>query len=174
VLQVGSMKGLHSLMASQSTIIRHADPSDIDSILSLMLALAEFEGYAEQFVVTKDELKHRLFTKKDFSVLVAEHEQNTVAILVYYTLPFTYDLKPWFYIKELFVDGAYRSKGLGKKLMIGLAEEAKNQGCSKIRWDVLSTNEPAKAFYQSLGAAQDEDWALFSLSSDNISQLVSR
>ncbi len=168
------MKDLHSVMAKNTTIIRQAELSDIDRILSLMLALAEFEGYADQFVVTKADLEQRLFTKKDFSVLVAERNQNAVAILVYYILPFTYDLKPWFYIKELFVDAEYRSEGLGKKLMIGLAKEAKKQGCSKIRWDVLSTNEPAKTFYQSLGASHDDDWALFSLSSKKISQLVLR
>ena len=117
-----------------------------------MLELAKFEGYADKFVVTQSDLEERLINNKDFSILVAEVDSKITGILVYYTLPFTYDLKPWLYIKELFIDADYRSLGLGKKLMHGLAIEAKKLGCTKIRWDVLSSNEAAKAFYQSLGA----------------------
>jgi len=154
--------------------VRQAQETDCDDVLRLMMELAEFEGYADQFVVTKAELNNRLFNNKDFNVLVAESENAITGILVYYTLPFTYDLKPWFYIKELFVDANFRSAGVGKQLMLGLAKEAKQQGCTKIRWDVLSSNEPAKAFYQSLGAKHDDDWALFSLSAEGLSKLVAR
>lgn len=151
---------------------RQAELKDSKKILSLMIDLAEFEGYADQFIVTLNDLDKRLFKNKDFCVLVSEVDQQVVAILVYYYLPFTYDLKPWIYIKELFVDQQYRSLGLGKQLMIKLAKEAIENKCSKIRWDVLSTNLKATKFYQSLGAKHDKEWLLFNMDEANLKKLA--
>ncbi len=165
------MRVLRLLKAKNTTVIRQALLKDSQRILQLMRDLAIFEGYAEQFSVHLEDLEERLFIQQDFCVLVAEVEHDVVGILVYYTLPFTYDLKPWFYIKELFIDAGCRSLGLGKQLMVALAQEARQQGCSKIRWDVLSSNERAKQFYCSLGARHDKNWSLFSLPADQITQL---
>ncbi len=160
-------------MANNGFKIRHAKLKDGDDVLRLMVDLAKFEGYADEFKVTKKDLEERLFKQQAFCVLVAEVEDKITAILVYYYLPFTYDLKPWIYIKELYVDSKHRNQGLGKKLMKVLALEATDKGCSKIRWDVLSSNKAAQSFYQSLGAKHDDDWSLFSLTSNKILELVS-
>jgi N-acetylglutamate synthase-like GNAT family acetyltransferase len=85
---------------SESAVIRHAQRSDIAALLSMMTALAKFEGYAEKFRVTATELA-----------------DQPLGMLVYYHLPFSYDLKPWVYMMELFVYEPMRSAGIGKKLM---------------------------------------------------------
>lgn len=152
--------------------IRHAIHTDCDDVLKLMKQLAEFEGYADDFCVTHAELKKRLFDEQDFYVLVVEKNKRIVGILVYYYLPFTFDLKPWIYIKELYINSSARGQGFGKHLMTALAQQAKDKGVSKIRWDVLSSNDHAKNFYLSLGASHNKEWQLFSLSSENILKLV--
>lgn len=79
---------------SESAVIRHAQRSDIAALLSMMTALAKFEGYAEKFRVTATELEIRLFNHQDFKVLIAELAGQPLGMLVYYHLPFSYDLKP--------------------------------------------------------------------------------
>ena len=148
---------------SESVTTRPAQRSDIAALLAMMKALAVFEGYTDEFRVTAAELEKRLFDYRDFEVLVAEQFGRPCGMLVYYRLPFTYDLKPWVYMKELFVQEHVRSAGVGKALMQHLFAECNQQGVSKIRFDVLTSNVRAQDFYQSLGARADTDWQLFSV-----------
>lgn len=160
------------MKANSALCVRHAQRHDIDDLLRLMLKLAEFEGYAQQFKVNKQALEKQLFERQDFSVLVAEVDQKLVGILVFYYLPFTYDLTPWAYIKELYVETEQRSLGIGKQLMQALAKECHSQQVTKIRWDVLSSNTKAMKFYQSLGGAHDKNWMLYSLNKNAINSLA--
>ncbi len=153
--------------------IRHAERRDSDELLSMMIQLAEFEGYADGFRVTKSELDKRLFDAKDFCVLIAEVDGRISGMLVYYYLPFTYDLTPWVMIKELFVKGECRSRGVAKSLMAALAKNCVEQGSQKIRWDVLSSNIKAKRFYESLGAESSELWEFYSMGGKAIAALSS-
>ncbi len=159
-------------MNASRIVIRKALPSDCDKLLQMMIKLAEFEGYLKDFSVTRSELEKRLFQKKDFQVLIAQANGSVAGMLVYYWLPFSYDLKPWAYMKELFVEDDYRSMGLGKMLMKNFARECVKNGCSKIRWDVLSANDPAKNFYISLGANLANEWLLFTMNKQNICSLA--
>ena len=154
---------MSSKTAGQNCRIRRAQPGDEPRLLLLMQALAEFEGYLSAFCVTEQALTEVMFQTGQVQALVAEDQQQLIAMLVFYQLPFSYDLKPWWYIKELYVKPAYRSQQLGQQLMQQLIRDCQAQGGSKIRWDVLSTNQRAKAFYQSQGGAHDQQWELFSL-----------
>ncbi|WP_444887603.1 GNAT family N-acetyltransferase [Microbulbifer sp. VAAC004] len=147
-------------------LIRNAKPSDIRQLLEMMRGLAKFEGYLDKFKVTEEELNNRLFKRADFQCLVAEDSGVAIGYLVFYALPFTYDLTPWLWIKELYVVGnkEYRRKGVGRALMGYLIKEAYERGSAKIKWEVLSTNVDAQAFYQQLGGAPEQKWQIWSLS----------
>jgi len=148
---------------SSNIVVRHAEPDDSRAVLGLMQALAEFEGYAERFRVTEAALYEGLFERRSFNVLVASVEGRLVGILTYYHLPFTYDLTPWVYMKELYVETDFRGAGVGRCLMNKLIAECRARGGRRIRWDVLSDNLPAKRFYQTLGARHDCSWELYAL-----------
>ncbi len=141
-------------------IIRHALESDCDALLALMKKLAIFEDYIDDFAVTVKDLKKHGFTKNspDFTALVAEHDNNLLGYLVYYLIPFTYDLKPTLFIKELYVDKSSRGQNIGKKLMQAVIVDAKEKGCGRLKWDVLSDNIVAQSFYKSFGATYDSRW----------------
>ena len=146
-------------------IIRRANKNDCPSLLPLMKQLAIFEGYIDDFKVTVDDLiRHGFPTEGDpnFTAIVAENvaekDQLLLAYLVYYLIPFTYDLKPTLFIKELFVDQSARGQGVGKALMQRAIEDAKYKQCGRIKWDVLTDNTRAQSFYQSLGAVHDRQW----------------
>lgn len=146
-----------------SVIIREAQPEDCASVLQLMQQLAEFEGYLSQFSVTEGDILRLSFEQQKFQVLVAEQANKLQGILVYYTLPFTYDLTPWLFIKELFVSESARGRGIGEGLMQRLIQIARQQGSSKIKWEVLSNNLTAQTFYLHMGAKMEQDWQTFSL-----------
>lgn len=148
---------------AENPLVRQAQPQDCAAILALMRELARFEGYENEFRVTEGALCKGLFEQQNFYVLVATFEDAVVGILTYYFLPFTYDLSPWIYIKELYVDAAYRSRGIGKKMMEELMCICREAGGTKIRWNVLSNNHQAKKFYLSLGASCEFQWEIFNM-----------
>jgi RimJ/RimL family protein N-acetyltransferase len=44
-----------------------------------------------------------------------------------------------------------------------LTDLAAERGYGRVEWWVLDWNEPAQAFYRSLGAAPQEDWTVWRL-----------
>lgn len=127
-------------------VIRPAQPDDCAAILLLMRELARFEGYESEFKVTEAALADGLFEQRKFHVLVASYNGSLVGLLTYYFLPFTYDLSPWIYIKELYVGDDYRSRGIGKALMNAVVDICRENRGTKIRWDVLAENRAARNF----------------------------
>ena len=154
--------------------VRHWTERDISSVLPLMRDLAVFEQYIDSFAVTETVLLEQGFkiTPPNFYCLVAELESQVVGVLVYYFLPFSASAKPVLYIKELFVTQAARGHGAGKALMQRAALEAREAGCSGVKWTVARWNDPAKRFYESLGAAANPVWIEYGLNSANLETLA--
>src|SRR5512132_2971822 len=91
-------------------------------------------------------------TPRDFHCLVAEESSDLVGFLVYHFVAFTYRAKPNLIIKELYIAGPHRSRGVGKLLMKAVAKEAAFTGCGMIKWWVAKWNERGIEFYKQLGA----------------------
>ena len=140
--------------------IRKAVEADIPNLLPLMRQLAEFEKYAHDFAVTEHVLREQGFHRSppDFHCLVAEEGNDLVGFLVYHFVAFTYRAKPNLIIKELYIAGPHRSRGVGKLLMKAVAQEAAFTGCGVIKWWVAKWNERGIEFYKQLGAKIDSDW----------------
>ncbi|MBY4677635.1 GNAT family N-acetyltransferase [Marinobacterium arenosum] len=151
--------------------VRDARTEDCDALLTLMRQLARFEGYEDQFRVTAADLLER-GGRGDFHALVADSGQGLAGMLVYYFQPFSYDLTPWLVIKELYIDARYRGQGLGSQLMQAAAQRCQAAGGSRMRWDVLTDNQPARAFYESLGAEPQCQWQGYQISGDALLQLA--
>jgi ribosomal protein S18 acetylase RimI-like enzyme len=143
--------------------VRKATESDTTSIWNFMKELAIFEHYIDIFAITPEIVIERGFQKSppDFYCLVAEAEEKIVGILVYYLLPYTAQNSPVIYMKELFVDEAYRNQSIGKQLMHALKEEATQIGCTQIKWTVAPWNEKGIRFYEDIGAKENTDWLNF-------------
>jgi GNAT superfamily N-acetyltransferase len=158
----------------ETLVIRKAVEADIPILLPLMHELAEFEKYAEDFAVTEEALREQGFRRSppDFHCLVAEDGTELVGFLVYYFVPFTYRAKPNLIIKELYIAGRHRSRGIGQLLMKAVAREAALAGCGMIKWWVAKWNERGIEFYKRLGAKIDSDWHEFQLSEKALRDLA--
>ncbi len=55
------------------------------------------------------------------------------------------------YLKELYVPGAYRRRGVGTLLMHAVFETAAALRCSRVEWTTDTGNTAAEAFYAGLG-----------------------
>ena len=146
--------------------VRKAIEADVPNLLPLMRDLAEFERYAEDFAINEGVLREQGFRRSppDFHCLIAEEGGELVGLLVYYFVAFTYRAKPNLIIKELYVPGRHRSRGIGKLLIKAVAREAEKAGCGMIKWWVAKWNERGIEFYERLGAKIDSDWHEFQLS----------
>lgn len=142
--------------------IRKAIETDSEKIWLLMKELAIFEQYINAFAITPKIVEQSGFHKNppDFYCIVADdvEHQKIAGILVYYLLPFTAQNRPDIYMKELYVDEVYRSKGVGRQLMLTLQEEAKRRNIRQIKWTVAPWNDAGKRFYEKLGAQENRDW----------------
>lgn len=157
-------------MSEKAIVVTPAGQSDLPDVLALMRALAEFEDYLPDFAVTLDALESLYLQQRVFGILVAKYkgsgstENGRVAgILVYFFQPFTYDLTPWLIVKELFVSNKFRGQGVGQALMLEAMKVCKALGGSRMKWEVLTQNDAAQAFYQQLGATVEEKWRTMSL-----------
>jgi len=147
-------------MASDACPIRPARPEDAEALIGMMRALAAFEGYLPRFRVTARDLHVRAFGPgAQCGILVAQGEGGQLAgYAVWLVQAFTYDLRPNLTLKELFVDPAYRGRGIAADLLAGLRREAERIDAGQITWLVLPTNEAAKRLYRRFGGAPDPDW----------------
>ncbi|WP_181176170.1 GNAT family N-acetyltransferase [Mesorhizobium sp. B2-3-4] len=146
-------------MSKAAMIVRPFARQDVGAVLALMQALAVFEGYDDKFRVTEaDVIEHGLGPSPRFGVLVAEVDNEITGIAVHYLIPWTYDLKPVVVLKELYVAESARGMSVGHALVTRLRDHAVGIGASAVKWTVLRSNMPAKAFYRSLGARADEIW----------------
>jgi GNAT superfamily N-acetyltransferase len=76
------------------------------------------------------------------------------------------------YLEDLFVRPQHRGKGYGKNLLAHLARGAVAAAASRIEWSVLTWNRPSIEFYEQLGARQPDDWFIYRLSGEALSELA--
>ena len=135
-----------------SVTVRHAVPADVDAVLVLMRELADHEGLAHYFQLTREALARYCFTTPTrLEILVAVREESLVGYATCMT-----QLSPWAGREYLFVDDVYvvdsrRGRGVGALLMKRIGEIATDRDMD-VRWHVETENSSAQKFYRSLGA----------------------
>lgn len=141
--------------------IRPANPADIDLIHRFILALAEYEKLAHEVRADKAALERHLFGARPMAeVLIAEHEGAPVGFALFFHNFSTFEGRPGLYLEDLYVAPEARGLGAGKALLVRLARLAVERDCARLEWWVLDWNEPAIAFYRSIGARPMDEWTV--------------
>ncbi|HTQ31859.1 MAG TPA: GNAT family N-acetyltransferase [Opitutaceae bacterium] len=144
--------------------IRSATAADLPLILQLIRELAAYENLSHQVEAGEEKLRATLFppagpaTAECLLAFVAGGAPAGFA--VYFQTYSTFLAKPGLYLEDLFVRPEFRRRGIGKALLLQIARIANQRGCGRMEWSVLDWNEPAQAFYRSLGAAVLPDWRI--------------
>jgi len=154
-------------------LIRPAAPGDVDELLRLIGALAEYEKLADMAVGTPAMLREALFgARPSCEAIVAERGGRSVGFALYFTTFSTFLCKPGIYLEDLFVEPAHRGAGIGRALLRELAAIAIERDCGRFEWRVLDWNDPSIRFYQSLGATLMPEWQLVRMTRPEIAALA--
>jgi GNAT superfamily N-acetyltransferase len=154
-------------------LIRPATAADVPLILAFVRALADYEKLSAEVEATEETLHATLFPPhgRPAAECVLAYEDNTPAgFAVYFSNYSTFLAKPGLYLEDLFVKPEFRGRGLGKALLLYLARLAATRGYGRMEWTVLDWNEPAIAFYESIGARRMREWQICRLTGDALTQ----
>jgi GNAT superfamily N-acetyltransferase len=143
------------------TTLRPARPGDLATIVALIKELAEFEQLGHLVVVTPESLRPHLFGARPAAEsFVAEVDGTIVAFALFFTNFSTFLGRPGLYLEDLYVQPAFRGRGIGKSLLQHLGALAVERGCGRFEWSVLDWNADAIAFYEKMGATVMPDWRI--------------
>jgi GNAT superfamily N-acetyltransferase len=153
--------------------IREATPEDIDLIHGFILALADYERLSHEVRTDKAVLAKHLFGPRPMAeVLIAELNGAAVAFALFFHNFSTFEGRPGIYLEDLFVAPEARGQGVGKTLLVRLAQLAVERDCARLEWWVLDWNTPAIDFYKSLGARPMDEWTVNRVDGDALLALA--
>src|SRR3990167_7905378 len=153
--------------------IRSAVSGDAAIVLQFIRDLAVYEKLGHAAVASVADIDRALFcdSPKVFA-LIAEWEGKPCGLALYFFNFSTFLGKHGVYLEDLFVPEKDRGKGIGKALLVRLAQIAKENDCGRLEWSVLDWNAPSIAFYKSLGAAAMDEWTIYRLTGDALCRLA--
>ena len=141
--------------------IRPTTSEDIPLILQFIRDLAEFEREPQAAVATAEDLMRDGFDPAQppkFRCVIADWDGKPAGFAFWYYTYSTWLGRQALYLEDLFVRPDYRGKGIGKALLVHLAQIAKDENCFGMRWQVLDWNQPAIDFYENMGAQVLREW----------------
>ncbi len=155
--------------------IREATRADVPTILALVRALAEYEREPDAAVATEaDFLRDGFSDHPAFRVLLATWDGEPIGFALYFFTWSTWRGRRCLHLEDLFVVPEMRGKGAGIALMQALGRVAREEGCARFVWQVLSWNQPALEFYEKLGAKVLHEWISVRLEGDALERLGAR
>lgn len=148
-------------------MIRAARPDDVPAILGLVRELAAYERALSSVVATEAGFLEALFGPTPAAYChVAEEDGEVVGFALWFLNFSTWLGRHGIYLEDLYVRPSHRGRGLGRALLATLASVAAARGYGRVEWSVLDWNEPAQAFYRSLGAEPMHEWTVWRLTGD--------
>lgn len=147
--------------------LRHATPADVPAVVGLIRELAVFEQLEHLMQATPETLAPHLFGSRPVAeCLVAESTPSAdggaavIAFALFFSNFSTFLARPGLYLEDLYVQPAWRGRGVGEALLKRLGALAVERGCGRFEWSVLDWNTSAIRFYEKMGATVMPDWRI--------------
>ena len=151
--------------------VRAATEADVPLLLEFFRAMAAFEKLTVS--ATEETLRDALFGECPAAQnLLAFVDGRPIAYVTYFFTFSTMVGKRGLWLEDLFIEPAFRGKGIGEALMGYLATIAVKNRCGRFEWTVLDWNEPAIRFYTRLGATFLDDWRICRLDEAQLSRVA--
>ena len=161
-----------------SATIRPAQPQDLETIVTFIRALAQYEKLEDQVVGNPDELREHLFGERSrmgypaVEAILADIDDRAVGFALFFPTYSTFAMKPGLYLEDIFILPEYRHQGIGKSIFQYLAKIALERDYGRFEWRVLDWNDPAIRFYKKMGAEVLTNWYHCQVSGDNLTKLA--
>jgi GNAT superfamily N-acetyltransferase len=145
--------------------LRAALPADVPAILGFIRCLAAFEREPDAVEMTLEQLQDALFgASPRAEALIVELDGAPCGTALWFQSFNTWTGRPGLYVEDVYVDEAYRNRGIGRAIFQYLARLAVTRGCGRMEWSVLDWNTPAIKLYENLGAVAQSEWHKYRLS----------
>ena len=159
--------------------VRTVVHEDVSELFGLIRALADYEHLADAVTGSAADLETHLFGKRSYAEAIVAEERGgaeEMGRLIGFALFFhnysTFLTRPGLYLEDLFVLPDWRGRGIGKALLVNVAQLAVARGCGRLEWSVLDWNEAAIAFYERMGASLMEDWRICRVTGDRLNNVA--
>lgn len=139
--------------------IRPANAGDAGIIAQFIRDLADYEKLAHEAKASAADIARDLFgpNPKVFCE-IAEWDGKPVGFALWFYTYSTFQGQHGIWLEDLYVDPNLRGKGVGKALLIHLAQRCVREGLGRFEWWVLDWNEPSIEFYKSQGGIMQDEW----------------
>ncbi len=152
--------------------IRRIAPDDVGRAVELVHELAGYEKAADECALTVEQLHAALFgPQPKLFGHVADADGDVVGVALWFLNFSTWDGVHGIYLEDLFVRPEHRGAGLGRALLVALAQECATNGYSRLQWSVLDWNTPSIRFYESVGATPLNEWVAYRLTGEALATL---
>ncbi|XP_037512096.1 diamine acetyltransferase 1 [Rhipicephalus sanguineus] len=143
--------------------VRPAVREDCAFIMGLIRELADYERMLDQVEATADDLKDHLFSDDKLRWACANVATTTagdgecdgervIGFVLYFFLFDPLTLERVAYMEDLYVQPAYRGRGVGLALWRSVAQHGMGSSCDVLNFEVLDWNVPSLEFYAKRGA----------------------
>jgi len=149
-------------MKKEKTVhITPATEREIPVIFDMINALADYLGLAHEAVVSEDDLYDALFGRQlSAEVLLAYVDDEPAGFALFYGNYSTFRGQCGIHLEDLFVYPEWRGYGIGRTLLVHLAEVTVERGCRRLEWWVHAEDERVMKFYDALGASAKGEWVV--------------
>ena len=151
---------------------RNAQRNDVGLILQFIRELADYEKMLSEVVADEATLEEWIFDKQKSEVIFAMEGEKAVGFALYFHNFSTFLGRAGIYLEDLYVKPEYRGKGYGKAILKKLASIAVERGCGRLEWWCLDWNKPSIDFYRSLGAEPMDDWTVYRIAGETLTNLA--
>lgn len=139
--------------------IRSATPADGALVERFVRGLAVYERLEHEIVATAEDFAAALSGPAPrIGCEIAEWGGEPAGFALWFYTFSTFEGRHGIWLEDLFVDPQMRGRGLGKALLINLAQRCVREGLRRLEWAVLDWNQPSIDFYISQGARVMGDW----------------
>src|SRR5689334_11031476 len=127
-------------------------------MLALVRELAAYEREPDAVVFDRDEFASHVFGDTPVAhVLIAEVDSAVAGMALYFRTFSTWLGRDGIWLEDLFVRPAFRRQGIARDLFA----ELRRRTTGRVDFAVLDWNEPAHAFYRSIGAEPVHGWTIW-------------
>lgn len=147
------------MSASPDLSIRPAEPADAGQVLKFIADLAAYEKLSHEAQASEADLVRDLFgPRPKVFCEIAEWQGRPVGFALWFYTYSTFQGQHGIWLEDLFVDPSMRGKGVGKALLVNLAQRCVAEGLGRFEWWVLDWNKPSIDFYIAQGGVMQDEW----------------
>jgi GNAT superfamily N-acetyltransferase len=153
-------------------IVRFATADDAATILRFVRELAEYEREPDAVESSVEILREQLSAEHPpFECLIAQ-DSEPLGFALFFSTYSTWRARRGIHLEDLWVTPSARRRGVGRALLVRLAQVARERGCARLELAVLDWNELAIGFYRRLGGTPLDAWTTWRFSDEALVALA--